>query len=299
MSLDYGLGVAAAIAGGSANFAGQVLIKKGINDTPPERRNDGLIRSLVRNPTWVAGMVLLVGVGGVLLLAAQLLVGAALVPGLTAFGLAVLAVGSVKLLGEKLRKAELLAIFLLGVAITLVGLSGLSIEPSLERFSDPGFRTRVVAWSVAFGAAWAGFFVAGKRAERYGAIYLAVGAGLPFVLGNLWMQPLVLAMTRVFGGNYEPVALVVLVAGGAVEAVANVLGLAHFQYALNAGNATIVVPVQQAPQQVAPVVIYFFIYRLAPPAAYSLPFLVAGMVLVVVCGFLLSRRQAQLERIKA
>jgi hypothetical protein len=68
------------------------------------------------------------------------------------------------------------------------------------------------------------------------------------------------------------------------------------QRAFSEGNASIVIPIQQIPQQIAPVIIYFFIYNLAAPTK-SFFFLGVGIILVVFAGFILSRRQAELEKV--
>jgi len=78
----------------------------------------------------------------------------------------------------------------------------------------------------------------------------------------------------------------------------NLIGLGHYQYALNAGNASIVVPVQQIPQQIAPILIYFLIYQFAAPAEYSVYLMVIGIGLICIAGFFLGKRQATLEQIK-
>jgi hypothetical protein len=59
---------------------------------------------------------------------AQIFVGPAIIPGLMASGLILLAIGSIKIIGESLTRLEIIAVFLMIVSITLLGLSQIKIE---------------------------------------------------------------------------------------------------------------------------------------------------------------------------
>jgi hypothetical protein len=296
--LDYNLGVLFGILAGLLNFLGQVLQKKAINDTAPERRNKGLVKSLVRNKTWLLGIICMVAFSSIFLLIAQAIVGAALMPGLGASGFIILAIGSVFILKESLRIFEILAIILLAIAITLIGFSQLAIAGSLTYFTDAAFNVRLALFSILFTALWLGLFYFGRKAKKHSTILLALGTGFPFVVGNIWLQPMIVSLTVVFGGSAGIFEWVIFLISATITILANLIGLGHYQYALNAGNASIVVPVQQIPQQIAPIIIYFVIYQFASPSPYSLYFLVVGIVLVCFAGFFLGKRQASLEQIK-
>jgi uncharacterized membrane protein len=109
---------------------------------------------------------------------------------------------------------------------------------------------------------------------------------------------MIVSLTVVFGGSAGIFEWVIFLISATITILANLIGLGHYQYALNAGNASIVVPAQQIPQQIAPIIIYFVIYQFASPSPYSLYFLVVGIVLVCFAGFFLGKRQASLEQIK-
>ena len=296
--VDYILGVLFGILAGLLNFFGQVLEKKAINDTAPQRRKKGLVKSLVRNKTWLFGIICVVAFSSIFLFIGQAIVGAALMPGLGASGFIVLAIGSVFILKESLRISEILAIILLAIAITLIGLSQLAIVGSVTYFSDAEFDVRLALFSILSTVLWLGLFYFGRKARRYSSILLALGTGFPFVLGNLWLQPMIVSLTVIFGGSAGIFGWEVFLISVTITALADVVGLGHYQYALNAGNASIVVPIQQIPQQIAPIIIYFLIYQFASPSPYSLYFLVGGTVLICLAGFSLGKRQASLEQIK-
>jgi len=96
---DYIFGVFCAIMAGLTNFTGQILMKKGINDTSKENKENKLMKSLIHNRTWLSGILLMIFVNTIFLVIAQQSIGGALIPGLTASGLIILVIGSVKFLG--------------------------------------------------------------------------------------------------------------------------------------------------------------------------------------------------------
>jgi multidrug transporter EmrE-like cation transporter len=296
--VSYVEGIAFGILAGMLNFLGQVLEKKAINDTPPEQRDKGLVKRLVRNRTWILGIICVIGFSTVFNLLGQATIGGTLMPGLGASGFIILAIGSVKILKESLKFFEIVAIILLMVAITLIGFSKLSIVGSLTYFTNGAFNVRLAFFTIGFTALWLGFFYPGRKAKKYKSILLALGTGFPFVVGNIWLQPFIISFATVLGGNASLSDWIIFLIAALITVFANLFGLGHYQYALNAGNASIVVPVQQIPQQIGPILIYFLIYQFAPPTAYSIYLLSVGIVLICIAGFFLGKRQATLERIK-
>jgi hypothetical protein len=80
------------------------------------------------------------------------------------------------------------------------------------------------------------------------------------------------------------IASVVLVAS-------NVLGIRQTQEAFKFAQATNVIPVQQVPVQITPIVVYFYVFSLIPPRTASGIYIVTGALLITLSGFLLGRRQ--------
>jgi len=60
-----------------------------------------------------------------------------------------------------------------------------------------------------------------------------------------------------------------------------------FKYA----QASNIVPVAQVPIQIAPLLVYFFIFALTPQKPISLFYILAGCTLTIIAGFLLGQRQ--------
>lgn len=294
----YILGVLSGILSGLSNFTGQILQKKAINDIKKEK-GFMTLKDLVKNPTWLIGLACIVIFSTLFLVFAQLYVGPALVPGLVASGFIVLAIGSAKILGEKLNKEEFIAIGMLIVAIICLSFSKLSIipDPDMALFKEERFTDRIAITTALFITIWLYLFYTGKRSKTKKAIFMSLGAAFPFIAGNVWMQPFIISVGSLFGGSLTMLGVRVLIVSTAVVAIANIGGMIHMQSAMAEGNASIVIPLMQIPQQLSPVVIYFVIYQLRAPHTYSYFLLIIAMALAIYSGFLLTRRQSQLEGI--
>jgi len=125
---DYWIGVVFAIIAGAISNFGIILQKKAINRLPPKAKEERYFRSLIGNPVWLFGLTLGMFAPAAFGIIAQLYIGPALLPGLQASGLIVLAIGSVKINKEKLERTDYAGILLMIVATFFVGISGLSIS---------------------------------------------------------------------------------------------------------------------------------------------------------------------------
>src|SRR5690554_1624241 len=103
--MTYFLGIICGMLAGIAGFLGQVLQKKAINNVLT-KKDIVSMRDLLKNKLWLTGMGVVLVFTTTFTIIAQLFIGPALFPGLFATGFIVLAVGSVKILGEQLKKEE-------------------------------------------------------------------------------------------------------------------------------------------------------------------------------------------------
>jgi len=290
----YVLGVFFAISAGIANFMGQIFQKKAINDV--RVGDDVSMKNVVKKPLWIIGLLCIVAFTTVLNGFAQNFIGPALIPGLFSSGLIVLAVGSVKILGERLRKDEWFALFMIIGGIVLVSFSRLSIETDLERFRDTAFVIRLSIASAVLITLWLTLFYGGKTMKKHKAIVMAIGSGMPFALGNIWMFALVDSLGELLSGGFNAFNGAVFSISSFLMASTQILGLVHVSKTLAAGNASIVVPMQQLPQQIMPVITFFVIFALPSPSPVSYFFMSGGILLIVTAGFLLGKRHINLDR---
>lgn len=291
----YWLGVSLAISSGLSNHLGTVFQKKVINELPDEAK---FFRSLVKKRLWLSGLILQYGLGAILYMMAQLFIGPALIPGFMASGLIVLAIGSIKIVGETLNKAEILGIFLMILAFFLLGISELSIDIANTNLVEISFLIRIIIFTLVVILFSFICYMLQRKSIRFKGILLATLSGLLFVLSNFWVSPLIGVIAKIFNGSFDLGELFIFIISCIILILSNVLGVMTIQKSFTVGQASNLVPIQQVPTLIAPIVIYFLIFLLTPPSVFSIYYLIIGLTLIIISSFLLGKRSAQLEKIK-
>jgi len=256
------------------------------------------MRSLIKNRLWLFGLLLQYGLGAILYMMSQYFIGPALVPGFMATGLIVLAIGSVKIVGETLNKGEILGIALMIIAIFLLGISELSIDISNTNLLEITLISRIIIFTLIVIIVSVILHLIQKKDKKYKGILLAVISGFMFVLSNFWVSPLIGVMSNIFSGSFNLGELVLFIISCIILILSNMLGIATIQKSFTVGQASNLVPIQQIPTLLAPISIYFLIFLLTPPNIFSLFYLIFATVLMIISSFLLGKRSAQLEDIK-
>ncbi len=291
----YLLGVLLAILTGVVNNFGTVLQKKVVNDL---REDSKFMRSLIKKPLWLLGLVMGLGLGTSFFLTAQIFIGPALIPGLMASGLIVLVLGSIKIVGEKLKREEIIGIILMILAIFLLGISELSINIAETNLLEAGFLIRTIIFTILLTifAAFCGIFQ--KKKEKYKGILLAIFSGFMFALSNFWISPLMGVISHIFGGIYNLGELILFISSSIILVLTNMIGIMTIQQSFRVDQASNMIPIQQVPIQTTPIIVYFLVFLLAAPNVFSIFYLIVGVILIIFSSFLLGRKQAQLEEIK-
>jgi len=291
----YLLGVFLAVLSGSINNVGLVLQKKVVNGVPPEAK---FFRSLVKNPIWITGILMEVAIGSVFFMIAQIYIGPALIPGLMAFGLIFLAIGSVKIVGETLKKEEIIGIILMITAIFSLGLSELSVDITGINILGLNLLLNMTIFTIVL---FLGTFICEilqRKIEKLKGILLAISSGFQFSLTNFWIAPLMAVFAHVFGGNATLGELFLFIACAIILIVASIIGTMKIQQSFQVANASRMIPIQQVPIQITPIIVYFFVFTLMPPTILPIIYVIIGVSLILLSSFLLAKRQAQLEVIK-
>jgi len=291
--LNYIIGVFLAIGSGILNNLGTLVQKKVINDRPVGEK---VTRNLLKSPLWLFGLFLQLALGTVLFMFAIGMIGAALVPGLMAAGLIFLAIGAVKLIGEKLNRAEIIGIIIMVVAIGLLGFSQLNLVITINNLLDSGFINRVIIFTVILIIGSFICEILQRKKMKFRALYLAIFSGFMFALSNFWVAPLVAVFSNIFNGSFQIVELTFFIISCIILCLTNFCGLLKIQQAFTSGQASNLIPIQQTPIQVVPIFIYFIV--LVPIEIYSIPLMVGGVACILFSSYLLAKRQAQLEEIK-
>ena len=293
--MSYWLGVFLAISAGINNNLGSVLQKKVVNDLPHEEREKKFFRNLIRKPLWLTGLLLQYALGSALMLLAQVYIGPALVPGLHAFGLIVLAIGSIKLVGESLRKQEVVGIALLMLGTVLFTLSELEIAIPAYDFLEIGFLTRLVLFTGSLFAAMIVLEIVKRVQPQLRAVSLALVSGILLAISGYWIAPMLATIVHVFDGSFILLELGLFAISCIILVLSNIFAVGSIQNAFKTGNASLLIPIQQLPMLVVPGFVYLIVFFLAPPGEFSLVWFLLGMILTIVSSFLLGRRQMMLE----
>ena len=74
----------------------------------------------------------------------------------------------------------------------------------------------------------------------------------------------------------------------------NIYGIARLQVAFKYVDASKAIPLNLAPQQIVPILAYIFVFSLLPAPVPAL-LMTLGIVVIVISGYLLVKRQAELE----
>lgn len=288
----YLWGLLFAVLAGFCNHAGNIAQKLAVNavtEAEGAEGSTGFFARLLRRPLWVLGLVLQIGVGTVFFLLAQACAGPALIPGLMASGLVVLVLGSAWILREPLSAGDLFGIASLIAAAALLGLSRLRIDLAAYDILQPRFLRRAALFSAAVLALFLVLLLP-RRGRRRGES-CALRSGLLYVLSNFWVGPFTGTVLRLFQGRISLPLGAMFAFTSAVLVLTNLFGIAEMQRAFRVSRAAIAVPVQTLPTQIAPALVYLFVFRLRPPSSGALLLFVFGAVLVVLSSFLLGRRQ--------
>jgi hypothetical protein len=296
--VSYLYGVALAVASGISNNVGTLLQKKVVNDLPTEAKEQRFFRSLVKNPMWLAGLLFQLAIGTVFFMLAQVYIGPALIPGLMAVGLIVLAIGSVKLIGESLTRTEIIGITLIMAAIFTIAFSELVINIVVFDFLETGFLLRVTLFTSAIVATILILEGSHRKWTRIRAVARALMSGLFIAMSNYWIAILMATIVHVFDGTFVLLELVLFAISAAILVLDNIFALGTLQSAFLSGQANLIIPIQQVPIQIIPGFVFLLIFFLPVPSAISLVFFFGGVGMIVMSSFLLGRRQVALDSIK-
>ena len=295
-TVRYLFGIVAALGAGTAFNIG-ILIQKSAVDRLPLGRP--LLRSLVRRPIWLSGVVLQFVFGTPLYILAVGLIGPAVVPGVMAFGLVVLASGAILVRKEHVRPKELIGIGFVIAAVAGFGLSHLSIDLLSFRLTDSTLIRRAAFFS---GAVIAVAFICQAAAHQLGrgarprneasAAFHAVRAGLWYNVSNLSLGFISVGIDRLGRGELRGLDLVVVLSAVVIALTSNFFGVHGTQNALARGRAAVTIPLQDGVAQIVPVGVFFLVYRPYAPSLVQMGALTAAALLLMIGVVLLTDRLA-------
>ncbi len=292
MTNTYFLGVSAAITGGMAFYLGMVLQKAAVRKLEEHHR---LMLQLIRNPLWLKGFAIQFFIGVPLNLAAAALIGPVIIPGLMATGLIVLVIGSIRISHEAFSSMDALGILLVMGAVALFGLSGLGIDMKTVDLYDPGFLSRLGAFTLLVACLSLLCYLSQRKNGQLRGIFRTLDAGFMFVQSNLWLSVMMGFLYRWGGGLFSTRDILPMAGATLIAAAGSILGVIETQRAFQVGDATRLVPIQALPQQILPIITYFAVFQLTPSSEQAFILAGAGVALVLLGSTLLARRQVALQ----
>ena len=258
-------------------------------------RETSLMRQLIRSPLWLIGFGLQFIIGMPLNMLAQSKIGPAIIPGLMAIGLIILTIGAVRLAGESLDMGDLAGILFIIAAVTVFGLSQLSVDMQSINIWEPAFLLRLGLFTIVVAVLSLICHIIQKTNARLRGILRTLNAGLLLSQSNLWLGILMKSFTKWGTGSFTPIDLLPFGISSGIVFAGSMLGIAETQRAFQFGDASKLIPIQYVPVQILPIAAYFIVFCLnsSNPSALSLS--LGGVVLVLFGAALLARRQVVLR----
>jgi len=267
-----------AILGRCSYYVILILEKHVINKMPDEAK---LMKSLVKEPLWLFAIFIRFGIGSLLFIFAQIIIGPAITPGLMASGLIILAIGSIKILGEKLNYMEIAAIIVMIIAVTFIGLSGLSIEISEENLLDPPFLVRMSMSTSVLALIAILFQIIQGKISRFRVVLLALISGLMLILNNFWITPFIWSLGNMFGGSFYIETFLLFIVSSVILITANIFSVIKMSQAFRSGKASFLAPIQNVLVQLTPSILYFFVFMRIISSITSIIFFILGVALII------------------
>jgi len=299
--VNYVLGVSFAIFAGCLSNFGNVLEKKAVVNIPKEERDENFGKKLLKNPIWLSGFILATLIDPIFFMMAQgflgLQLGPTLAPGLFAAGMIVLAIGSAKIIGEKLGKFEILGIGLMILGIAFLGISNLETGDVVLTNQDLIARMTIFTIVMFIFLILSAYLSFKSKKDSHKGIILAISVGCAFVLSNFWISPLITSMDEVFSGGANITIIFIFIAALIILMLTNLYGLVRLQVCFKYADASKAIPINEVPQQISPIFIYFVVF-LNVASLISTFFIIGGVTLIIISGFLLAQRQAIIESIE-
>ncbi len=284
----YLIGVLSAITAGIIFNIGIVIQKIAVSKISTSAK---LLNQLIRKPLWLIGFSFQFIIGTPLNMYAQSNIGPAIIPGLMSIGLIVLTIGAVRYAGEAFNFSDFAGILLVIFAVTVFGLSKLSINMEEINLRDTILLIRLAVFTIIIVGFSVLCHIFQKSNTKMKGILRTINAGLFLSLSNLWLGIFMVFFSKWSNGNFLLSDLILAGISCAIVFAGSMLGIAETQRAFQFGEASKLIPIQFVPVQILPIIAYFLVFNLKPATPYSTLLAISGIGLVLIGAALLARRQ--------
>jgi drug/metabolite transporter (DMT)-like permease len=292
--LNYLIGIGFALLAGISTYIGLAIEKKAVNRIPAENRSKGFLKTLIKSRLWLLGIFIHIGLGTLFFIIAQYMIGPALVPGIMISGLVVLIIAASRIVGEKFTLTDIAGILMLVAGAILIAASRLVIDSSKIDLTDQRIIFRIISFTILILALWLASNLLSWKSTKHKALFKGLAAGFPYCIGNFWITVFYASMVPVFQGNSSTLLVVFLIFSTVILVVSNLFGITEIQSALKCGEVGFVIPIQQIPVQITPILYFYYVFMLKTTADHSLIWILGGMALIITGGFMLGKKQQAL-----
>ena len=282
--MRYLLGIIAGILSGFAFAAASIAQKRAMNDIGADAP---LFRNLLASPLWIGGFVGAFVLGAPLNMASYMALGPTLPPALSSIGLAAVPLLARRFLGERPPARSFAGAAAIAIAIACIGISGIAIKPESVDWVDRSFLIRAAMAVGCIAALAAACLVSGLLPRSRGALPFALAAGAAQALMNAFMAPIAGQLGRLVSGGLGAAGLIIAGSAGLALLAANLGAIAIAQLALRKGRAATVIPFQQLPIQIVPLILHAALYRESFGGRTEMALLASGLALLIAGAFAL------------
>ena len=128
--------------------------------------------------------------------------------------------------------------------------------------------------------------------ESFKGILISISVGFAFVLSNFYTS---IVITSIKGLSTGDIAIfIIFIIAVIILLTTNFYGIARLQVAFKYVDASKAIPLNLAPQQIVPIFAYILVFALIP-GPLPIILIVSGIIVILVSGYLLVKRQAELE----
>ena len=275
-------------------YNGSALIQKAVIKKADHSKP--LMGQLLRHPLWLLSVATSGGLVLVLTLIGQMLIGPTLIPGLSAIGMIILPIGARKFIGERNGLKEYLGIFAIILGVFLLSFSKLTINTEEVSWLESSFLHRTLWYVGGMSVIALVFLLAGrsqkKRHRFLTAILYCLSGGMLFGISNIIAAPLSAQVGILAGQAAGQVHWGYLITSAAYLALINIAAVPLIQKAYAFGHVSVLVPIQQVPIQIVPIISHFWFFSGVFPNAFSMVGVPAAVILILLGAVALGSRQS-------
>ncbi len=244
-----------------------------------------LMKQLIKSPLWLMSVVVSGAFILVLMVVGQSFIGPTLIPGLSAIGMIIIPIGATRFIGEKNGLKEYLGIGVIIIGVFLLSISKLSIDTSLVPWMEPAFFSKTLWYFGGLSCVAVLALILGltqKRRPFLRAILFSLSGGFLYGLSNILLAPMTYHASVFTQYGIEQVNLPYLIISSVYLLLINAYAVSITQKAYALGHVSILIPIQQIPIQIVPIISHFWFFQGVFPSTFSRVSVPIAVLLILI-----------------